>query len=110
MNEQELKEMGQSIIDFNKNEGLKVGTQILHMPPHVKYNRYHPDVEYGFVASVQDGALHCHFWRKDRVGGELRTKANAELVPLDSILAWHLVRQEFVDRAMKEIEEKSYKK
>ena len=63
---------------------LKLGTQIAYVPLHAE-DRFHPDVEYGFVTSVKESFAFCRYWRKFEPG-VLRTTANSEATPKDQLI------------------------
>jgi hypothetical protein len=58
------------------------GDQIAYLPMHAEVDINHPDVEFGFVSTVNDAAglasVFCRFWHKGRPG-DLRTVHNSEL-------------------------------
>ena len=77
---------------------LKARTQIAYIPPHADGDINHPDVEFGFITSVNH-ALHfhmCRYWRKGEPG-VLRTTANSELTPEACLVEHESVPQERVD-------------
>lgn len=79
---------------------MKPGTQIAYVPCHAEGDVNHPDVEFGFVTSEQEGFFHfCRYWYKNRFG-ELRTKANSELTPTECLVKYESVSQALVDELL----------
>ena len=83
---------------------LTRGTQILYVPMHANGDTQHPVVEAGFVPSVRGDVAFCRYWSK-HAPGELRTKANSERTPLDSIVERDTVPQAQVTAALAAIDE-----
>ncbi len=78
---------------------MKPGTQIAYIPTHANGDINHPDVEFGFVTSEQETAHFCRYWMKGNPG-ELRTKANSESTPNDSLVEHVSVPQKTVWEVM----------
>ena len=72
--------------------------QIAYIPMHADCDINHPDVEFGFVTSINEAAdsAFCRYWSKYSPG-ELRTKANSEGTPIDMLVHHVSTRQEIVD-------------
>jgi len=81
------------------------GDQIAYIPTHAKGNVAHPDVEFGFVTSVDGERVWCRFWRKGGGERELRTKANSELVMASDLVGYESVTKRRVDMALTWIDE-----
>ena len=88
---------------------LKVGLQVVYIPPHVigKYNApedYVKDheVELGFITSWNDSFVFCRFFSK-QFKNMLRTLANSEACGYDELLEFNHHDQFFVDRIVNEI-------
>ena len=84
------------------------GTQVIYIPTHAGGYARHPDVEIGFVTSLDDDGdtAFCRYWSKSSPA-ELRTKANSEatsLFLLERPMPDQLKPQEIVDRLLTEIE------
>ena len=83
---------------------LKMGTQILYIPSHVKvYGSVverldHPDVEAGFVTGKcpSSESYFCRYWSK-HAPHELRTTANSEATPPECIRVYDTHEQIEVD-------------
>lgn len=85
-------------------EELDPGTQIVYIPLHAGGDINHPDVELGFVTSSSGKDFHfCRYWRKG-VLGVLRTTANSEATPNDTLVERRSVNQALVEATLKEIE------
>jgi hypothetical protein len=81
---------------------LEQGMQIIYVPTHTDGDIHHPDCEAGFVAHTTEieGAIFCRYWSKYSPG-ELRTKANSELTPVNLLVVRNTVPQEQVEAAIK---------
>jgi hypothetical protein len=79
---------------------LKRGTQIAYVPTHTKGDLQHPDVEVGFVTSVQGGTAFCRYWSKCSQG-ELRTKANSESTPIEMLIPYTSVPSSWVRKELR---------
>ena len=77
---------------------LKSGDQIIYIPHHARGARDHPDVEYGFVTSVpaNHSIAFCRYWSKVDPR-ELRTKANGEATPMESLQLYKSKHQETIN-------------
>ena len=64
---------------------LERGTQILYVPTHANGRLNHPNVEEGFVTSVQGIRVFCRYWSKDE-SGALCTKDNSELTAITNLV------------------------
>ena len=85
-------------------ESLSKGDQIAYVPMHAKSNLMHPDVEFGFVMGPAGGnAYFCRYWLKDKPG-KLRTVANSEATPSDSLVKFRTTIQSMVNDAIRAIE------
>lgn len=70
---------------MNKDTPLKVGIQVMHIPPHVREECNgnwdsminHADTEFGFVSSWNEKTVFARFWSKHWMAG-IRTVANSE--------------------------------
>ena len=86
---------------------LKQGTQIIYVPTHANGDTSHRDCQTGFLAYDKEFTptsnlmAYCRYWSKHSPG-ELRTKANAELTPLNLVVFQDTVPQEQVDRAIEQ--------
>ena len=79
---------------------MKPGTQIAYVPNHAHGSISHPDVEFGFVTSVNHhGDVFCRYWHRGDVG-RLRTTLNSECTPRRNLVAHDSVPQEEVDKLM----------
>lgn len=89
---------------------MKTGTQIAYIPTHANGDLTHPDTEFGFVTSrcpaPGTDAYFCRYWLKHEPGN-LRTRANSENTPFDSLREVQSVPQFVVD-AMLWMIEKGY--
>lgn len=85
-------------------ERFERGEQIAYIPLHANGELSHPDVEYGFVTSQKGDTVWCRYWRKDEVGMMLRTLANSEGTPVDSLVRHVSVRQGRVEDWLVSIE------
>ena len=76
---------------------LKRGTQVACLPYHAYGDIDHRDVQHGFVVSgpTSEREYFCRFYYKN---GNMRTKANSELVPVYRI---HV----YVSRPQEKVEE-----
>lgn len=81
-------------------QDLQRGTQIIYVPTHAEGNENHPDCERGFVTSVKPDAAFCRYWSKYHPG-ELRTKMNSELTPLDCLVVKKSVADSKVEQALR---------
>jgi hypothetical protein len=88
---------------------MKKGSQIIYVPKHARYDITHPDVEEGFVMSVNRAGAFCRYWNTlNRL--ELRTKSTSELTPFAYLVEQTYPfshDQDFVDRIIKAIEVES---
>ena len=75
---------------------MKPGTQVVYVPMHADGDENHPDCEAGFVTSIRGEAAFCRYWSK-HYPGELRTKANSELTPLNCLVIQDTRPQDKVD-------------
>jgi len=82
---------------------MKKGTQIAYIPRDVDGTPLEHLVEFGFVTSVTAKGAFCRYWSKG-ADMELRTKANSELTPFESLVEIKTVSQDYVDRIIKELE------
>ena len=80
------------------------GDQIAYIPHHVSGDVEHPDVELGFVTSVDGDRVWCRFWRKGEIG-KLRTIANSELVMQSDLVHYQSVSRDQVESALDSIAE-----
>lgn len=85
---------------------LTRGIQVLYVPMHAYGDTNHPDVEPGFVTSVRGDVAFCRYWNK-RAPGELRTRANSESTPVDSLVVRDTVPQAQVAAALAAIDEEA---
>ena len=85
------------------------GDQIIYIPPHAVNDWTHPDCERGFVTGVVypgigspdiPHSLYCRFWKKDRIGEELATTANSQLVSASNVRLLRYMDQEVIDKWM----------
>jgi len=83
------------------------GDQIIYIPPHAKNDWTHPDCEKGFITGVVSPGIgspnipysvYCRFWKKDRVGEELATKANSQLVSAANVRLLRYMDQAVIDK------------
>jgi hypothetical protein len=81
---------------------LTEGTQIIYVPMHANGDTGHPDCEAGFVTSVRGTNAFCRYWSK-HTPGELRTKANSELTPIDCLVVQDTVPPEHINTALARI-------
>jgi len=89
-----------------KSAGCKpmgVGMQIAYIPLHAEGDLHHEDVELGFVTSSRGSTAFCRYWRKGELG-TLRTLANSESTPMNRLIPYSLVPQEYVDKLIDRIE------
>jgi hypothetical protein len=56
----------------------------------------HPDVDFGFVVSVNGNVAFVRFWSRANNFAELRTKANSELVPQANLFGYKLKPPELI--------------
>jgi hypothetical protein len=88
------------------------GIQIIYVPTHAEGDINHPDCETGFITSVVirkpvierlpvTRIAFCRYWNKS---GELRTKANSEATPIESLVVKDTVPQAKVRKALQDIE------
>ena len=78
---------------------LEPYTQVIYVPMHAEGDVEHPDCEAGFVTSVRGGTAWCRYWSKHHPD-ELRTKANSEATPVDSLIVKDTRPQSEVKRAL----------
>lgn len=78
---------------------IKRGDQIAYIPMHAEGAISHTDVEFGFVTSVRGNTAFCRYWRKGQMG-VLRTVANSEGTPIDSLEECPSVPQSTVDELL----------
>ena len=78
---------------------IQRGTQIAYIPMHAEGDIEHPDVEFGFVTSVRGSTAFCRYWRRGSVG-ELRTVANSECTPMDSLVEHRSVMQSRINNSL----------
>lgn len=87
------------------NTVFENGEQIAYVPMHANGDLNHPDVEFGFVMRpAGKDAYFCRYWRKGELG-VLRTVANSEATPADSLVSCWSVPQATVDAAIDRIRE-----
>ena len=90
---------------------LKPGTQIAYIPLHADGDLNHPDVQYGFVNTLNprdDKAVFCRYWRKGKEGQVLRTTANSELTNISDLRIVEKCLQGTIIRTMKGIQNETY--
>jgi len=77
---------------------FKPKDQIAYIPLHANGDLTHPDVEFGFVTSVsfKGDTIFCRYWSKYNPA-ELRTKANSESTPANTLTHYLYTSQELVD-------------
>ena len=81
------------------------GDQVVYVPNHAGKDMSHPDVEYGFVTSLNSaGDAFVRYWRNGQLG-TLRTVANSECTPIDNLYSYNSVPQRTVAAALRKIEE-----
>lgn len=85
-----------------EREELKRGTQIIYVPAHADGSIGHRDSERGFVTSVLIYNAFCRYWSKI-LPGELRTKSNSELTPVERLVIKDTVPQGEVEKQLAEI-------
>lgn len=87
------------------NEPFKPGAQIAYLPRHAEGNIQHPDVEFGFVTAYvpEVRSYFCRYWRKGKIGVELRTHANSEMTYAHMVVAHESVPQEVVEQQIVQI-------
>lgn len=84
-------------------QDLQKGTQIIYVPNHAD-GIDHPDCEKGFVTTVGRRGAFCRYWSKHDLG-KLRTMANSELTPFDTLVIKNTHLQCVVDRLLRMIED-----
>jgi len=80
--------------------------QIAYIPTHADGDINHPDVEFGFVTSTNKNAdaVFCRYWHKEiRLLGTLRTTANSELTPAETLVHHVSIAQSIVDNLYDEL-------
>jgi len=87
---------------------IKQGTQIAYIPTHAEGDINHPDVEFGFVATIgqmgyreNDLTYFCKFWVKGKLG-TLRAVSNSEGCYDYQIVPHISVEQSIVDGLIRE--------
>ena len=81
---------------------FKVGDQIVYIPRHAK-DMFHPDAEFGFITGFNfDSAAFCRYWsNSDRT--RLRTTANSEATPIDTLERYALKPQILITQTLTEL-------
>lgn len=82
---------------------FKPGQQIAYIPSHANENINHPDVEFGFVTSVNDSYVFCRFFR-NRGSNELRTMANSEACRPEDLIPFEHHKQGEINILLKGIQ------
>lgn len=88
---------------------VRIGMQVIYIPSHViEFTKLggnpvdDDSVEYGFVTNYSHGTVFCRFFYPNK---DLRTKANSESTPYESLFILpedRRVPQEFVDNFIEE--------
>jgi len=81
---------------------FKRGDQIIYIPHHAKGNPKHPDIETGFVTSVNEQFVFCRYWSK-QYPWQLRTVANSEATSPQDLIKSITTFQTIVDDILKGI-------
>jgi hypothetical protein len=82
---------------------MKKGTQIAYIPHYAHGDIHHPDAEFGFVMSERINNHFCRYWRKGHLA-VLRTIANSECTPTETLIEYKSVDQDIVDGWVERIE------
>lgn len=83
------------------------GLQVLYVPNHAEGDTRHPDVQYGFVTSVNELGAFCRFFRS-RKDNELRTSANSELAYFHNLVIHDHHSQLVVQQHLTRIEREAW--
>lgn len=79
------------------------GTQIIYIPTHANENTRHPDVEFGFITSVDGEYAFCRYWHRGRPG-DLRNKSVSERTAITDLKIYQSVPQSVVTGMLRWIE------
>jgi hypothetical protein len=89
---------------------MKERDQIAYVPRHANNDLNHPDVEFGFIMSVENGHCFCRFWWGGQPG-ILRTTSCSESVNNTCLFKYDCVSQDIVNdlhyNIRKEMEEQN---
>lgn len=85
-------------------QSFEIGSQIAYIPSHADGEITHPNVEFGFIESLDNQVAYCRYWRRGQLG-KLRTVDDSEETPLLQLVAHKSVSQQLIEHYLDQFDE-----